>query len=72
MNAPSREAAIRFGFTYEGHFRRAVVIKGRIRDTTWYSIISDEWPRLKAAYDTWLSTSLTSTLPANKNNACPI
>lgn len=57
LNAPSREAALRFGFTYEGHFRRAVVIKDRIRDTTWYSIISDEWPRLKAAYDTWLSPS---------------
>ncbi len=55
LNAPSREAALRFGFTYEGLFRRAVIIKGRSRDTTWYSIIDSEWPRLKAAYDTWLA-----------------
>ena len=55
LNAPSRAAAERFGFTYEGTFRRAVIIKGRTRDTTWYSMISDEWPRIKAAYETWLS-----------------
>ena len=54
LNAPSRSSAERFGFTYEGHFRRAVIIKGRTRDTSWYSMISDEWPRLKAAYETWL------------------
>lgn len=55
LNAPSRAAAERFGFTYEGHFRRAVVIKGRSRDTCWYSMISDEWLKLRAAYDAWLS-----------------
>jgi RimJ/RimL family protein N-acetyltransferase len=55
LNAPSRIAAERFGFTYEGHFRRATIAKGRNRDTTWYSIIADEWPQVKAAYEAWLS-----------------
>ena len=55
LNAPSRRAALRFGFTYEGHFRRAVIIRGRNRDTAWFSIIDDEWPALKAAYERWLA-----------------
>jgi RimJ/RimL family protein N-acetyltransferase len=55
LNAPSRAAAERLGFTYEGHFRRAVVIKDRIRDTSWYSMISEEWPAIKRAYENWLS-----------------
>ena len=55
LNAPSRRAAMRFGFRYEGHFRRAVIAKGRIRDTSWFSIIGDEWPALKTAYEAWLA-----------------
>ena len=55
LNAPSRRAALRFGFTYEGHFRRAVIIRGRNRDTAWFSIIDEEWPVLKAAYERWLA-----------------
>ncbi len=55
LNAPSRRAALRFGFRYEGHFRRAVIVKGRSRDTSWFSIISDEWPALKAVYQQWLA-----------------
>ena len=55
LNAPSRRAALRFGFTYEGHFRRAVIIRGRNRDTAWFSIIDEEWPALKAAYERWLA-----------------
>ena len=55
LNAPSRAAAERFGFSYEGHFRRAVIIKGRTRDTIWYSMLAEEWPRLKVAYEQWLS-----------------
>ena len=54
LNAPSRKAAERFGFTYEGHFRRAVINKGRSRDTTWFAMIGEEWPALKAAYERWL------------------
>jgi len=55
LNAPSRRAALRFGFTYEGHFRRAVIIRGRNRDTAWFSIIDEEWPALEAAYEQWLA-----------------
>ena len=55
LNAPSRRAAERFGFTYEGHFRRAVINKGRSRDTTWFAMIDEEWPALKAAYEQWLA-----------------
>ncbi len=55
LNAPSRKAAERFGFTYEGHFRRAVIVKGRSRDTTWFAMIDEEWPGLKAAYERWLA-----------------
>lgn len=55
LNAPSRAAALRFGFTYEGHFRRAVITKGRTRDTTWFSIIDEEWPVLRQAYEAWLA-----------------
>lgn len=54
LNAPSRRAAERFGFTYEGHFRRAVINKGRSRDTTWFAMVDEEWPALKAAYEQWL------------------
>jgi len=54
FNAPSKAAAARLGFTYEGLFRQAVVYKGRNRDTAWFSIIDKEWPALKKAYQTWL------------------
>ena len=54
LNAPSREAARRLGFTYEGVFRQHVVHKGRNRDTAWFAIVDSEWPRLKAAFERWL------------------
>jgi len=54
LNAPSRAAALRLGFRYEGLFRQAVVYKGRNRDTAWFSIIDGEWPALKRAYQEWL------------------
>ena len=55
LNAPSRAAAQRFGFSYEGLFRQAVVTKKRNRDTAWYSIIDSEWPALEAAFTRWLA-----------------
>ena len=55
LNAPSRVAAQRLGFSYEGVFRQAVVHKGRNRDTAWYSIIDSEWPALQAAHEQWLA-----------------
>jgi RimJ/RimL family protein N-acetyltransferase len=55
LNAPSRAAAERLGFTYEGLFRQALVYKGRNRDTAWYSIVDHEWPRLSQGFERWLS-----------------
>jgi RimJ/RimL family protein N-acetyltransferase len=54
LNAPSRQAAQRYGFSYEGVFRQAIVYKGRSRDTAWYAIVDRDWPALQAAYLTWL------------------
>jgi RimJ/RimL family protein N-acetyltransferase len=54
LNAPSRAAAQRLGFSYEGLFRQAIVYKGRTRDTAWYSIIDGEWPALRAAFEYWI------------------
>ncbi|MBC7141458.1 MAG: GNAT family N-acetyltransferase [Rhodobacteraceae bacterium] len=54
LNLGSRRAAERFGFSHEGTFRQAAVVKGRNRDTTWFAAIDRDWPALKAAYETWL------------------
>ena len=53
FNEPSKRAALRYGFTYEGLFRKAIVYKGRSRDTAWFSIIDTEWPQVKAAFEAW-------------------
>ena len=55
LNAPSRAAAQRLGFLYEGTFRQAEVHKGRSRDSAWFSIIDKEWPALRDAFTKWLS-----------------
>lgn len=55
LNAGSRAAAQRLGFRFEGIFRQAAVVKGRNRDTAWFSIIDREWPALRAAFEEWLS-----------------
>lgn len=54
-NEPSRKAASRLGFTYEGRFRNAMVYQGRNRDTDWFSITDAEWPAIKIALETWLA-----------------
>jgi RimJ/RimL family protein N-acetyltransferase len=54
LNAPSRAAATRLGFRYEGRFRNAVVYKGRNRDTDWFAMTDGDWPGVKAAYAAWL------------------
>lgn len=54
-NEPSKRAAERFGFHYEGLFRQALVYKGRNRDTSWFSIIDTEWPERKHAFERWLA-----------------
>jgi len=55
LNMPSKRAAERLGFVYEGTFRQAAIVKGRNRDTAWFSITDAEWPQVKAAYERWLS-----------------
>ncbi len=55
LNAPSRKAAERLGFSYEGVFRQAQIVKGANRDTAWFAAIDSEWPALKAAFETWLA-----------------
>lgn len=54
LNAPSRKAAERLGFSYDGLFQQAVVYKGRNRDTAWFSILDGSWPKLQLAYSEWL------------------
>ena len=55
LNEPSKRAAERFGFSFEGIFRQHMVVKGKNRDTAWFAIIDRDWPRLKAGYEAWLS-----------------
>lgn len=54
-NEPSKAAARRFGFTYEGMFRQDRIVKGESRDTAWFSIIDSEWPAIRAEFDRWLA-----------------
>jgi RimJ/RimL family protein N-acetyltransferase len=62
LNEPSRRAAQRLGFTYEGIFRQHMVVKGRSRDTAWFSMLDHEWPARKQAFESWLD-------PANFDEA---
>ncbi len=55
LNEPSRRAATRLGFTYEGTFRQALVYKQRNRDTAWYAILDTQWPALEASFLQWLA-----------------
>jgi hypothetical protein len=57
LNAASRRAAERFGFTFEGVFRKHQVVKGRNRDTAWYAITDDEWPAIRRGFEAWLGPS---------------
>jgi RimJ/RimL family protein N-acetyltransferase len=57
LNAPSRSAALRLGFRFEGIFRQHMIIKGRNRDTAWFSMLDSEWPKRKAAFERWLDPS---------------
>lgn len=57
LNAASRRAALRLGFTFEGIFRQHMIVKGRNRDTAWFSMLDSEWPARKAAFERWLHPS---------------
>jgi RimJ/RimL family protein N-acetyltransferase len=74
LNEASMRAACRFGFTYEGTFRQHMVVKGRNRDTAWFSLLDREWPAVRAAFERWLApanfdaagrqrTSLSALMP---------
>jgi RimJ/RimL family protein N-acetyltransferase len=54
LNAPSRRAAVRLGFQFEGIFRQHMIVKGRSRDTAWFAMIDRDWPAIRAAYEAWL------------------
>lgn len=55
LNAPSRAAARRLGFTFEGEFRQHMIVKGRNRDTAWFSMLDSEWPQRRLEFERWLS-----------------
>ncbi|HVC39871.1 MAG TPA: GNAT family protein [Candidatus Dormibacteraeota bacterium] len=55
LNLPSRRAAERLGFTFEGIFRQHMIVKGRSRDTAWYALLDGEWPARKARLERWLA-----------------
>jgi RimJ/RimL family protein N-acetyltransferase len=57
LNLPSRRAAERFGFTYEGIFRQHMIVKGRNRDTAWFSMTDGEWPLRREAFQAWLASA---------------
>ncbi len=57
LNAPSRRAALRLGFAFEGIFRQHMIVKGRNRDTAWFSMLDSEWPSRKQAFERWLLPS---------------
>lgn len=57
LNEPSRRAAVRLGFTYEGLFRQHLLYKGRNRDTAWFALLDTEWPAVKARFEAWLAPS---------------
>lgn len=54
-NAPSRRMALRLGFSFEGIFRNHIIVKGHSRDTAWFAMTNDDWPNIRAAYETWLA-----------------
>ena len=55
LNAPSRRAAARYGFVFEGVFRQHMIVKGRSRDTAYYSMLDGEWPQRRLNFERWLS-----------------
>jgi RimJ/RimL family protein N-acetyltransferase len=57
LNQPSRRAALRLGFTFEGIFRQHMISKGRNRDTAWFSMLDSEWPQLQSNFEQWLAPS---------------
>ncbi|WP_050028632.1 GNAT family protein [Verrucomicrobium sp. BvORR034] len=69
LNAPSRRAALRLGFQFEGIFRQAIVVTGRNRDTAWFSVIDGEWPLLRERFEKWLAPE---NFDAQGRQLCPL
>jgi RimJ/RimL family protein N-acetyltransferase len=57
LNEPSRRAALRLGFQFEGVFRQHMIVKGRNRDTAWFSMLDSEWPKRRSSFERWLAPS---------------
>ncbi|MEX2319563.1 MAG: GNAT family protein, partial [Bauldia sp.] len=55
LNEPSRKAAARLGFNFEGTFRQNMIVKGRNRDTAWFAMLDSEWPAIQQGFERWLS-----------------
>ena len=68
LNEPSRRAAERYGFVFEGLFRQHMLIKGQNRDTTWFSMLDSEWPARKAAFERWLDPANFDSDGRQKNS----
>jgi len=70
-NEPSRNAALRLGFTFEGIFRQHMIIKGENRDTAWFAMLDHEWPQIATAFHHWLyeddSISLSRLIAEGRN-----
>jgi RimJ/RimL family protein N-acetyltransferase len=72
QNQPSRRAAQRLGFTFEGIFRQHMVIKGQNRDTAWYSMLDSEWPARKRAFEAWLDAANFDSLDRQRKSLTEI
>ena len=69
LNAPSKRAALRLGFTFEGVFRQHMIVKGRNRDTAWYSMLDSEWPARRDAFEQWLAPDNFDAAGARKSRS---
>jgi RimJ/RimL family protein N-acetyltransferase len=68
LNAPSKRAALRYGFTFEGVFRQHMIVKGRNRDTAWFSMLDSEWPRRREAFERWLDPANFDSMGRQKTS----
>ena len=69
LNKRSRSAALRLGFKYEGLFRQHLIVKGRNRDTTWFSMLNTEWPAIKHNMEQWLYHNPDKSWSLRERNA---
>ncbi len=70
LNEPSKRAALRFGFTFEGVFRQHMIVKGRSRDTAWFAMLGGDWPRIKGEFERWLSAENFTAEGTQRTRLC--